>query len=325
MEKIRNKVNIAFILLTLIAFGFAIAVGIIITDSQAEAEQSENLVVSTLDTEEAHIVKVSNIKQHSKGVATLSNTSSKVELGKKIYRLLGVSEEEIKNMTDEELEEIAENDEVERHSSILYIPETLSNDQVSVNVVISNPSEFPLETERFGQSMSLDLTFARNFEHDYEDISYNKDGEITSIKNYMGLKVIMKLRWIKNPVARYVDKLYIFTSKKMQESETKYRDEVLSNESKSPKYLEYTKNIGGSDIDFTGNYYYRILTSETKGNETKNTSESFRFRVIYLHHSSASIGFDGNVDVDPNNMDVTVKGAVIRSEWRSNIYALNVS
>ncbi|MDE5977709.1 MAG: hypothetical protein K2G70_04485 [Turicibacter sp.] len=325
MEKIRKKVNIAFILLTLIAFGLALAIGVIITDSQAEAEQSENLVVSTLDTEEAHIVKVSNIKQYNKGIATLSNTDSKVELGKEIYRLLGSSEEDINNMTDEELEEITEYDEVERQYSILYIPETLSNDQVSLNVVISNPSEFPVATETFGQSMSLTLTFARNFENDYENVSYNKDGEIKSIKNYMGLKVSMKLTWVRDPIARYVDKLYIFTSKKMQESETKYRDEVLSNESNSSKYLEFTKNIEGSKISFTGNYYYRILISETKGTETKYTSETFLFRVIYLHHSSASVGFDGNVTVDSANMDVKVTGGVIRSEWRSNIYALNVN
>lgn len=318
MEKIRKKVNIAFILLTLIAFGFALAIGVIITDSQAEAEQSENLVVSTLDTEEAHIVKVSNIKQYNKGIATLSNTDSKVELGKEIYRLLGTSEEDINNMTDEKLVEVTEYDEVERQYSVFYAPETLSeNGQTSVDVPISNPGNIkqPL-TESLRGDLTLAVTFYRSYEKDYTSVVTNKDGEKVGEKFYMGLKICIDLNWNDPPVWTMKDKLYIFTGMKMQECETFRNSEELTNESSSYKYKEYTPDLTKGANRFTGNYYYRV-----------NNSASFNFRVIYLHHKTASTGFDGHVSVDADKMDVKVDNSVLVQHTRyvSNIYTVNAS
>lgn len=316
MEKIRKKVNIAFILLALIVFGFAIAIGIIFTDSQAEADHSEDLVVSMIDTDEAHIVKISNIKEHSKGIATLSNTDSKVELGKEVYRLLGTSEEDINNMTDEKLIEVTEYDEVERQYSVFYAPETLSeNGQTSVEVPISNPGNIRQpQTESLKGDLTLAVTFYRSYEKDYTSVVTNKDGEKVGEKFYMGLKICIDLNWNDPPVWTMKDKLYIFTDMKMKESETFRNSEKLTDEHPTGYYREYTPDLTKGKNRFTGSYYYGV-----------NNSASLNFRVVYLHHCSLSLGFSGNVSVDSSKMNVSVDSKVIHSKYISNIYTVNAN
>lgn len=319
-ENIKKKINVLFILITIMSLLTVAFLGLLKTNNKVEAENYENLEVTSVDTEEAHILKVSNIKNSIDKVEAYSSEDKKIEFGKKIYKLLGANEEEVDNLTEEELEQISECDEVERHYSILYVPETPAtrSTNTSLDVIISNPEHVnDTEVVKLRESMSLTLTFFRSYETDYTSILTNKDGEKIGETHYMGLGINMKLLWISGPKTKLVDKLYVFTDKSMQNSETKMNNTVLNNQSSSSKYNEYTMNLPDSgDVAFTGNYYYRILDSA-----------SFNFRIVYLHHKLPSVGFDGNVTVNADDMDVTVSNSAIvqHTKYITDIYTINVS
>ena len=328
MTERKKLINICLISLMAAVIVVVMLINVFSMINNAEADIGDDLIVESMDTDTARVVKVKNILRYR---SQFDNNDGYI-VERNVYKALGYSSEQINNMDESELEKLKNADELEVFISEFYVDETpitrSSNDEdtvIPINVSIAGPGQLgETESTELRKSMILTLTVQRDASQDGVAGVINKDtGNIENVP-YLGLRVSMSLLWESgHPVTKLKDKLIIFSSKSMMSNETKLlwndggeQSQILTPFQASNYYsydveLSDKNNIKGIE----GEYVY----------EAYNGSASFNFRVVYLHHTMASVGFNGNITINSDIMDVDVGGAVTHAKYKSPIYTINAA
>lgn len=322
MKNTNRIINSTIIAIVTFAILLILCIGAIGLINVANADTGSDLSIEYVDTEYAHIVKVKNILAFREAYGENYDYAAE----KEIYEALGYSNEQINAMTVHDFEKLYGVDEIEAQHSDFYVGETpiatrSDSEDASreVTVQITNPSSgqgVASATQGMKKSVSLSLMIRRYSDNDRVATVTNKDGS-TYEKTYFGVRIDMSLLWIDGPSRTYKDNLFVFSDKEMTAEKT-----ILSSSQsskvltaiKGTNYYKYVEDLpDGEDVRYTGEYDYEI-----------DGSESFNFRVVYLHHSSPSLGFDNRVTVRTNDMDVDVDNVVFHTKFKSYIYTINL-
>lgn len=328
MTEKKKLINICLIGLMVAAILVIASINTLSMINTAEADIGDDLIVESTDTDTANVIKIKNILRYRNKFR--NNNDYAVE--KNIYKALGYSSEQINEMDEEDFEKLKNTDEIDFYTSDFYVkdtPVTRSDDNGDsskvVDVIIAGPSAMAVhEMEALRKSMTFSMMIQRDASEDGSVGLVNKDdGSITNAP-YFGVRVSFDLLWHNDyPATRYEDRLFVFTSTgaKSEEVTLKWNDsgekqQVLTAFAPSG-YYSYTFNLpnDGTIIGTHGEYVYEAIYG----------SLSFNFRVVYLHHTMASVGFDGHIDINSEIMDVDVDSLVTHAKYKTSIFTINAS
>ena len=191
MTERKKLINICLISLMAAVIVVVMLINVFSMINNAEADIGDDLIVESMDTDTARVVKVKNILRYR---SQFDNNDGYI-VERNVYKALGYSSEQINNMDESEFEKLKNAGELEVFISEFYVDETpitrSSNDEdtvIPINVSIAGPGQLgETESTELRKSMILTLTVQRDASQDGVAGVINKDtGNIENVP-YLGL------------------------------------------------------------------------------------------------------------------------------------------